>query len=419
MRNGATIAFAVLLSACGVHQESSLQDQTASPFTKLGKVPNSMGILARTSDRLINIGDGKYAASADSGITWSTEFPYSTPLWFEEGGTLSVANGVLYKATGSTLYLSKDQGASFQKPKTDGYCTSRTIRALPDSSLIFASNCGVLISDDQGRSFYAKTTENGLSGNTILDVISHQDTLFALVQNYYRTLNVSRDSGETWTTFDVNQTLKGSISAPYIGENEKGVYIAANGFFQSKDQGQTFTKLTEASFTAFAVAGDTIVGTTESGDIYLSSDSGITWAIRRIDGVQKAAAKVIIVDQNIYLFTRPDSSSNYFIFSNDNGITFQTSQFPTITGQINQITDIASAYGKVWVLTETASYISEDGGHTLNRLNTGVTVRAFTRITQSGNKVFVEAGCYGSSQTCTFVSSDGGKSYSYLRDSGI
>ncbi len=230
--------------------------------------------------------------STDGGVSWAQ---LSTDLGAEIRWGVLLVNprnpALIYLATSSGIYLSKDTGASWQLSKSGGEATDLVMDP---------SNPSVLYAAFAGDGIY-KTTNGGASGNSDwskltagLPTSGVQQVTLALCRGTSSTVYAgyslssglqlyrTTDSGNSWSlqsTPSFTGLFNDDIGADSSDPNT--VYITGVNLYRSSDGGVTFSALsgTHADNHIFmndpVTAGVIYAG--DDGGIYKSTDRGNTW----------------------------------------------------------------------------------------------------------------------------------------------
>lgn len=253
--------------------------------------------------------------------------------------------GNLYLGTQDCMYISYDNGFSWNETDFQGCCIS----FLFDLDTLFVSNVdGIYVSFDNGTTWQLtnfpatagpmmkdssnnlfaanwghiyKSTDNGNSWNIVLSTNSNEifndfiDTsggLFAASQHYmgegglYRSL----DQGDNWELIGLNYHFLSSLAVNSNGElfaGSRGHYTQAiGGVYRSSDNGETWETLTNQFYVTDMVidSQDRIfVGCNEyTGFVWMSEDDGETWNQLESQIMTIAEIQYLTITEDDYLY---------------------------------------------------------------------------------------------------------------------
>jgi hypothetical protein len=248
---------------------------------------------------------------------------YKTLLSQSNTRTVYAANGNIYLGTSSGLYISKDNGVTFENKTTVDGLGSDTINAILyfNNTLFVGTSSGLSISVDDGDTFVNKTTADSLADNLVQD-------------------------------------LKASASIIFIA--------TANGVSKTSDEGNTFAPVpflagNDVSSLYVISAGTTIYATVPGVGLKISTDSGATLNSTKTtaQGLASNNVKYVNVDgTKIYVCTDLG-----FSFSINSGTTFTTKTFVNGLGN-NDTLNVQYIGNYLYVSTINGLSVSNDGGNT-------------------------------------------------------
>ena len=140
----------------------------------------------------------------------------------------------------------------------------------------------------------------------------------------------STDGGATWNTTGLNYNLNQNrmINKMLIDPNNNSIILAAtnNGLQKTTDGGATWTQLSSTTFIDLEFKPgtfSTLYGSTTNGKIYLSTNSGATWAVKHNSGSRVELAVSPANSNYVYAIIANSSNGLHGIFkSTDSGNTF-------------------------------------------------------------------------------------------------
>lgn len=179
------------------------------------------------------------------------------------------------------VFRSTDSGKTWKTSSsfTDIYCLS-----IIGERLIAANTDGVFFSTDSGVSWYLSSGIPGGAGfGGVRSILPIDGKLFVsdIMENYWCTTYISRDSGKSWTTIGnppgVIQTLVVN-SGNILAGTDRGLYVSSDTGHTWSSTGNSLKdssiySLVFSDSIMFAMTGDGY----DSGNIYVSTDSGMNW----------------------------------------------------------------------------------------------------------------------------------------------
>jgi len=227
---------------------------------------------------------GGLAISNDEGKSISKTLDVTNGIASNQCNSVFAANNgqEIYAATDSGLSVSLDGGKTFStKTKADGLGSDAVRKVIVDSNIIYAAtHDGLSISTDDGKSFQNKTTENGLGINMTFDIFVDGGDIYAATMGG---LGISADGGNTFNNVNSYSGL-GSNYIFGIDVKSDTIYAATSGpdgggVSISTDNGETFSNKTSEEglgsdyVNDVFVLNETIYAAT-TGGLSISKDNG-------------------------------------------------------------------------------------------------------------------------------------------------
>ena len=209
---------------------------------------------------------------------------------------------------GGGLYVSLNNGNSWQVLSSDLLSEGVRELAMKDTNLYAATSRGVILSTDNGSSWISSSQD--ISNLSILTVAVSGDKLFA---GGSRGIFVSTDNGANWDTISIG------IENPRINRFlVQGAIIYAgttgNGVYRSLDSGMNWvevsTGLKSKYIYSLAGLGGHLYAGTDKG-MFVSTDNGENW---NLNGLSQFAITLDTIDNNLFAGT-----STGILFSSDYG----------------------------------------------------------------------------------------------------
>lgn len=243
-----------------------------------------------------------------------------------------------------------------------------------ESTVYAATNRGLSISHDNGKTWRTRTTANGLGSNKILDVFASNTTIYALAHGQFGGLSISKDGGVTWRNTVMPYALRMFVqdSKVYVG-TQYGV------FYQSDDEGETF----------------------EVNPIPVS-------AVDTISGIHASGSTIIVA----YFNSTYKSTKGGLYISNNEGRIWQNAAY-NLGHTNNQIFDLYVYGSSIYLKLDNAIAISKDNGQTFtiktsaNDFNGGTLERIFVHE----NMVYLRTNRPRETANEYFISKDGGETF--------
>jgi photosystem II stability/assembly factor-like uncharacterized protein len=258
-----------------------------------------LAMLAHASDPIL--------ATEDDGKTWTALGPglraeqalgvYAAPddAWWVSlvrGGLMRYDAGKnrwiqVGRVAGDPLELnshaSHDRRKSHSKLRKDSQPLLDVVSDMAFSSNRWyaATPCGLLVSEDQGKTWARKPVGPIMSLPVQSVRVSANGQQIRVVS--LRGLVFSEDGGKSWTWHDLPLKSGGALTLDAQPNDENTlVAIARNGLYISRDAGITWEQaasgLPSTPVQSFAATGTVFAASMRTGGLYVSSDSGRTWA---------------------------------------------------------------------------------------------------------------------------------------------
>jgi photosystem II stability/assembly factor-like uncharacterized protein len=377
------------------------------------------------------------------------------PNWKNEGyhiySSMYLANNIIYVVfNNNTILISKDEAASWIRVNTSyEKITSITIK---DDNIWIATNNGVFVSQDEGKTWEAKN--NGLTDLSITAIEQNNGKIFIATKgNFY----VSEDNGENW--IEKNSGLPSDLVTNFIKINSAndiylgtslGVYYSSDngnnwnyigpiknsitcleiqtnklyvgirtgyedgGLYQTSDNGNNWTKLSGGKVLSLLFNKDRIfVGYFYSNGLRITTDEGKTWDNKIIN--HENEFKEIDLGPNGDYMPDPDIEkicqiNNKIITFTQNGIFATTDYGETWITSIQRVnygmvSDLFVNNGTIYVATYYSSkpdilhvgnlLASTDGGETWTKINKDPLIYRVRSVAVSGDTIFAGTDGYG------------------------
>jgi photosystem II stability/assembly factor-like uncharacterized protein len=276
---------------------------------------------------------GLHHASAQ----WKTT---TQPVEHYPTNTIESIDGVLYAATNEGLYSSNDNGQNWQTVIANGGF-KHILKTSGDT--IVATGPGVQISYNKGTTWQYDTVGIYLKGE-FRTIHYHQPSnqLFLSLGHPSYRLFYKTPSDASWT--ELTGSIVGSDSwhnvYHLVANGNKLFAVSYKYFFESTDNGQTWTKITTTGFpnttdpahskSPFMAVNNNLYLTGEGG-LYRSSDEGRTWG-KISSGIinlfyNSPLATTMFADGNdLYIGCRGHNDSNFVYKSTNNGDSWEIYQ---------------------------------------------------------------------------------------------
>lgn len=292
--------------------------------------------------------------STDGGATWS---PYlNFPLNHSPQSLTATPSGLLFAASGDSLYRSVDRGNTWTLDSSSGLWVQNA-RVVETIAGLFAVKDDIVIARFQNGSWRSYLAKTHSESEQLAFPVSIGG---ALIGMGYDNIIRSDDSGASWrpiSQLDFHGQLN-SIQA------SNGVVYAftwgEGGVYRSEDTGVTWTHVTaglqSGRITALASKGSKLYAMNNE-EPTVSSDSGKSWT-PIADFTYQSGLKHAVLPFGKYVF----SMGNYYVKrSGDSGKTWET--LPGVTS--NPITtDLVASRGVLLLNDVSGVYRSKDSGST-------------------------------------------------------
>ncbi len=368
---------------------------------------------------------GRLSHSTDAGVNWSaTGFTATAAPWLGSNSFAQAGAGSLWYGAGANgLLKSNDGGATFAAVggvfagqtvsfvATNPANLAQVIVGLNSSSSCTTNNCAIYYSSNAGSTWTAATFDPAtlplsppLANKNYLQAIafgpSGSHCVYALYGSSMYSAHLARSDNDSalWTGF--NQNGINLTASPITAAN---VWLDGN---TSTNGGSSFSSIATSGRTTNGTAVPTIsalalhasyptrmlLGTTYGG-VYLSNNSGATWASSN-DGLTSTNIRALVVHPNDHTrlfagygdafepspaFYRSTSSGTWNVSNSGlNAYQLRTVAFdPTTTSIIGSTILYAVGAGYDWVggaenNSNTGIYKSTDGGLTWNTIGNGL-----------------------------------------------
>ncbi|MBN1632755.1 MAG: hypothetical protein JW917_01155 [Ignavibacteria bacterium] len=362
--------------------------------------------------------------SNDNGNTWQAS---NRGLQSQEINALLINDTDIYAAAGESLYLSIDDGDSFQP--LQGISNVRAL-VIKDNVLYAATKDGIYMTEDKGENWF----KISYSVNAKSLAVSGEN-LFAGTES--TGIYVSKDNGRNWLPTNSGLPEYSTVnsiavigSSIFAGTDGAGVFFSINygvkwmpvnngltslrvlsvfasrnylfagsfgGLFFSIDNGNKWTNISAGisnnqTINCFAANGDILFAGTNQGRIFTSLNNGDVWlSYNNSNLVQETQGKISSSVGNIYALTTNVNSlfaatDNGVYRSFDNGNTFKSIS----TGLIPATTySIAVLRSILYAGTGNGVYISNNDG--ISWIRTGYPALSMGKVNSlalKGNNIY-------------------------------
>ena len=299
--------------------------------------------------------------TTDEGVTW-TEI--NNGITNKDIFSINGTDSVLVSSSMDGVCFSYNKGVDWYN-LSQGLNNSEVTRLVSVDNNLFAGTYGAGISrsNDNGLSWiklnlpYLYVGDLLYAHNRLYTLLLH--SFGALTSNIY----CSTDLGENWTLTSLNTEFT-CLAA--CGNN---LFAGSfSGIFKSTDFGATFTKITNGiphNTSAISIASNDSVVLFISHNywVYRSTDSGLTWSIRMLEGLSNTCCIKSVGDR----FYIGSSQTNKLFETTDNGLHWSSVQIPYVFGLVttfygddnykfvglseNQGVFISDNYGRDWQIS--------------------------------------------------------------------
>ena len=214
----------------------------------------------------------------------------------------------------------------FGDPNTDSFSNVATNR---DGSVLYAAGQHIYQSIDGGGSWNKVYSIIGSFANAIACSGNGSTIVASLSDN--KSIVVSSNAGATWTTIDLS-TQNDPAPCPYniaISADGTKAYITGNAgttpdLFYSHNSGASWTlsAASNSNFSCLACSadGNVVAIGGQDGNVYVSTDAGVTFASRVVNG--SALLFNIACSSDAATMYVGDFNSNHVYKSTDRGVTW-------------------------------------------------------------------------------------------------
>ncbi len=293
-------------------------------------------------------------------------------------------NGNIYVGTFINIFVSSDNGKSWQKPfNYNQNITFTNLYFFEDS--VFAISNGIYQIINNGES----TIEVGLIGKTINEIYYFDNILYAATSNG---IFKSYDMGKKWL-----QTGLNSHAIFNFATSDSLIYAATNkGLYLSNNKGLSWEIIYSESVRNLLIQDNIIFIGTLSG-ILKSTDNGENW-IYANSGINSLSLNSIIKYNDLIIST---TFNNGLFSSIDNGKNWNDFNYPK---EAKTLTQFLPFDNKFYCSSYEGIFVSNDGGNTWLEKNNGLPNKYILDIFNYEDKLFctlIDNGVY--------TSNDGGE----------
>lgn len=329
---------------------------------------------------------GRYYISPDNGLTWNLVQNTSTNAFVNH---VFFSNGKIIMSTNQGLFQSFDSGVTWQANNT-GITGLQITSFGRNGSYMFAGtdNQGVFRSSLDGENWEPINTGintfNSMHVSSIINV--NEDIYLGTGNGVYKSTN----NGNSWDLM-FNPGLNISTHAL---DYDNGVLVtgaSGTGIYISKDFGLTWTLTStvgitiDTNYKSIEISGNTIIVSTDNGEIFTSQDLGASWNNRSIPGGFYLISELQISNNQLYAAT-----SNGLYVTNNLGVNW--SPFNT---NIKYINGIEIDGDKIYAATNSGIYVANQASKTWYPLCDGIGIRIANEVFISDNILL--AGTFASS----------------------
>lgn len=332
-----------------------------------------------------------FLAGTDFGIVYSTDnfqtaYLQQNELLKKKIIDITRINNYVFAAThNSGIYISYDMGENWSAINSQSLQLDINTMVNLDSALFIGTNSGkVYKSTDSGQSWILTST--GLGNNSINRLYAYNSNLFCLTDNsgVYKYDNGS----ETWQ--DLSKNLPAMLpvyDCTFSGENF--IICTKSGIFYSTNLDSNWIQapiFTSNNFTRIKSYNNIVIGGTNTGKVYLSTDYGVSWNVTYINVEQNPTSVIEYFNDRFYLgFIKKGllRSLNYgltwdYLFSDCNE--FLSSGVRSIVS-IDSVLYVGTYGGKV--------LSSSNYGNTWKDVTSGINCNSVYEIIEAGDYIFV------------------------------
>ncbi len=333
----------------------------------------------------ITTGSGMYFYTNNSGINWTLVQNSNTNAWVNH---LFFTNNSIFMSTGDGVYESIDKGATWSK-KNNGIGALHITTLQKNNLHIFAgtSRQGVFRSSNNGQNW--TLINNGLNNSNSLsvdEIFTIGDFIFiATADGIYKSSN----NGDSW-----DRKLNPGINKSSQGLcYDKGVFatgVSGTGIYTSTDNGENWNLTqtnginTQTSYHSVKIYDDVIVVSTQSGEMFISTDLGNTWNDISITSSYHETFDFEFINNILYaattkgLMVSSDLGQNWSSFNNDQ----------------KNILDVIFDGEKVYIATSLGIYIANIQEKIWYALCDGMGKQYTNKLLINDNTLFAGASSY-------------------------
>jgi photosystem II stability/assembly factor-like uncharacterized protein len=342
--------------------------------------------------------DGIYISS-DNGISWNSISADLTNVYVL---CFAAMDNTLFVGSYGKVYVSTNGGLNWNS--VGKFSSALEIRALlAVGQYVYAGTSdGLYLTTNNGSSWIA--TDSGLASKDINALLRAGPTLY--VGTKYRGVFSSTDGAASWNLKSTGLTkIDGTNAFSSFGETlVAGTY--GDGLFVSTDHGVTWCTKSQspAYITSLALSGSHLLAGSSNG-LFISFDTCATWS-PSYDGpwtlAQTSSKALAGIGSNLYA-----SFNNGFFSSTDGGLSWNAS---SIWGEYGAwVKSFASNGSDYFAGTWDGAYLSTDSGLNWKTINNGISNDwglNINAIATNGNNVFLAA--FGAGM---YISKDKGSSW--------
>ncbi|HXA01736.1 MAG TPA: T9SS type A sorting domain-containing protein [Cytophagaceae bacterium] len=315
--------------------------------------------------------------SANNGASWTA---VNSGLANLVVNALTVSNSTIFAGTGSGIFIA-NIGSPSWSPVNTGLANTVVNGFTSNAGLVYAAtNDGIYTSPDASVSWTA--TNTGLA-DTVTSVCTFNNKLYAGSKNdgIFRSSSLSPIS---WSMFN---TGFNNLQAYTVYNSGLLVIVATNkGLYVSRDLAASYkasnTGLTDSlNVTCLTFAGSRLYVGTKNGGIFVSSDTGKTWATANVGlpivNVKKIVAtytNLLVAGTNGAVYSTHLSAINWFT----------TANLPLSL----DVTSLATDGSDVFLGTNGNGILVSTDDSTWVSFNTGLTNLNVTSIAIRGGNIF-------------------------------
>lgn len=348
-----------------------------------------------------SIGNNIFAATKDSGIYISKD---SGNTWTSSNfglksyyiNSLSIIGNNLIAGTISGVFFSTDMGNTWFDNNTGITCAAIS-DFIDNGKYIFVSNgSGIFRSSDYGVTW--EVTNSGLTSIDITALASNGGIIYA--GDYYANIFYSSNNGDTWNKifsqeiFNVPYINLKFISALAVIDSN---IIAAtyDGLVISTDNGKTWPisnmRLTDEWIHLLMVKDYKIFACSGSGNLFISRNNGIDWAIKLPKNSLNSIGSLIVTQDSIfagyngYYMDQEGYHSGYIKYSTNDGRTWDEYHTTINDLSVNAMQFIGD---NLVIGTQKGIYISKENQSKCNSIDSGLAGSFITLLRIKGDYIY-------------------------------